>query len=103
MTSEEATLLLTAYSDEPAAPAKSITKSQLARKYHYLSPREPRPWPAEDLPGSREGDETDTWTFGDENAALHLIRNSLGPGNTDERKWRLSANLRKYRDDASAM
>ena len=103
MTSEEASLILSAHLADPTPSPKSVTKSHLPLLHPYAAAKGPRPWPAEDLPGTKEGDENDTWTFADKNAALHLIRNSLGPGNTDERKWRLSADLRKYRDDASAM
>jgi len=103
MSSEEASLLITAHLADPATRPKILTKAQLAQAHPFIPPQEPRLWPAEELPGTKDGDEKDTWTFGDENAALHLIRNSLGPGNTEERKWRLSGDSRRYRDDASAM
>jgi len=83
ITSEEATLLVASYLSHPKH--EDIPKTSLPATYPLIPPIEPRPYPAEELPGSPDRADG-AWVFeGDSNAATHLIRNSLAGA---DRQWR---------------
>lgn len=120
MTSEEATLLLASHLAHPTH--SDIHKSTLPQQF----PLAPYPgqsadaattpaqqaaltagtrlYPVEDLPGSAPRS-NGTWCFaGDDNAATHLIRNSLGGGDKAKRRELLSLKgdvSRWFRDDVT--
>lgn len=74
MTSEEASLLVSAHLSHPDAP--DTPKPLLTLIHPYAPPTHPRPYPAETLPGE-EGRDEGSWVFEDVNAATHLMRNGL--------------------------
>jgi len=100
ITSEEATLLLASYMKHPVHP--DIPKSYLPESFSLLAPALPRLYPTQDLPGTGERKEG-TWVYeGDQNAATHLIRNSLAGGDRKLRGELLSLRgdvTRWLRDD----
>ncbi|WVW84270.1 hypothetical protein I302_106300 [Kwoniella bestiolae CBS 10118] len=104
LTSEEAVLLTAAYRDEPSQG--DVAKTDLAKKYPMMSPSEPRPFPAQDLPGMSTRTEG-TWSFdGDADAGTHLIRNVLGGADREWRRQVLSMRelaARQMRDDLTAV
>lgn len=102
MTSEEATLLIAAQT----ATSGEVNKSALPQRFSFNEPSQDRPYPAEDLPGTTPLNSQGTWTFKDDNSALHLIRNCLGPGDGFERRHLLSMRtpyVRAFRDDITAV
>ncbi|EIW73223.1 hypothetical protein TREMEDRAFT_24534 [Tremella mesenterica DSM 1558] len=102
MTSEEATLLMASYLSHPTHP--DIPKTDLPTQFSIQPSTEERPYPAEDLPGTGE-QAKGAWVFeGDENAATHLIRNSLGGADRKLRGELLSMHgkiTRWMRDDVT--
>lgn len=100
MTSEEATLLLASYLSHPTHT--DIPKSTLPANFHLMPPMTERLYPAEDLPGSKPR-ASGAWAYeGDQNAATHLIRNSLGGADRNKRGELLSITgkvTRYLRDD----
>lgn len=86
ITSEESTLLLASYLAHPSHTP--LPKSALPKRFP-LAPPPPgaeRPYPAQDLPAPTGEAASDTWVYeGDENAATHLIRNSLAGGDVKTR------------------
>lgn len=65
-----------------------------------------RPYPADAMPGS-EGRCKGSWVFKDQNAATHLVRNSIGDGDEKLRRQMMSAvgdaGVREARDDVTAV
>ena len=102
ITSEEATLLVAGYLAEPKR--SDIRKAQLPAAFPLVKPSEPRPYPSQELPGS-SGRSKGGWTFaGDDNAATHLIRNSLAGDDRGARAELLSLTgkmTRSWRDDCT--
>ena len=85
-------------------PSTSIPKTSLPEQYRLAPPIEPRPYPADPLPASTEEKKKGSWTYGDKNAATHLIRNSLAGGDVEKRIELLSLHgdvARWLRDDIS--
>lgn len=85
-------------------PSTSIPKTSLPEQYHLAPPIEPRPYPADPLPATTEEKKKGSWTYGDKNAATHLIRNSLAGGDVEKRTELLSLHgdvARWLRDDIS--
>ena len=82
--------------------SSDIAKTSLPSQFPLEAPREPRPYPAEDLPGTGSRAHG-SWVFeGDGNAATHLIRNSLAGGDRKLRGELLSMHggmTRWMRDD----
>ncbi len=103
MSSEEATLLVALYLAHPKHP--DISKNALPSQFPLI-PQENRPYPAQDLPGSKTRS-TGGWVFeGDGNAATHLIRNSLHGDDRKSRNQLLSIQgkvSRDLRDDITVM
>ncbi|GFZ44558.1 hypothetical protein JCM24511_02282 [Saitozyma sp. JCM 24511] len=105
VTSEEATLLMAAYLEHKNHPP--IAKTDLPSKLALTEPPTERPWPSEPLPGT-VGRDIGKWVFAnDENAATHMIRNSL-PGHGDAEVHRIALSLREntarqFRDDMTAV
>jgi len=100
ITSEEATLLVASYLKHPTHP--DIPKAYLPQQFPLKPPPAERPYPAQDLPGTKSRADG-TWAFeGDKNAATHLIRNSIAGGDRKERGELLSMTgkmTRWLRDD----
>ena len=100
ITSEEATLLIASHLSHKAHP--DIPKSQLPTIFPLAPPPEHRMYPAEELPGS-SNESKGAWVFeGDDNAATHLIRNSLAGADRKTRGELLSLTgnvTRRLRDD----
>lgn len=97
--------MLSAHLNHPHAP--DIPKAILPALHPYLSPSEPRPFPAETLPGKEERAAGD-WVFEDTNAATHLIRNSLGGKGWDRDVRRKVLSMREggtrsVRDDTTVV
>ena len=92
--------------------AAHIPKAELPLKEAFKSLMEsdnasaPRPYPASDLPGSAARS-NGNWTFKDDNAATHLVRNSIGDGDEKVRRQLMSAvgdaGVRDARDDVTAV
>ena len=104
LSSEEATLLLSAHLSHPHNP--DIAKTILPQQFPYVPPVGKRPYPIEDLPGTVPENSAGSWVFEDDNAATHLIRNCLGRGD----RWAMGKMismtdglLRAMRDDITAM
>ncbi|RSH89527.1 hypothetical protein EHS25_002077 [Saitozyma podzolica] len=102
ITSEEATLLVASYLSHPNHP--DIPKVAIPNIFPLQPPlpESQRPYPVQDLPGT--GDRAaGSWVYeGDENAATHLIRNSLAGGDRKLRGELLSMHggvTRWMRDD----
>ncbi|KAK8844684.1 hypothetical protein IAR55_006533 [Kwoniella newhampshirensis] len=99
ITSEEATLLLASYMAHPTH--NEIAKTSLPNIFPLVPPlpASERLYPAQDLPQPPN----ETWVYeGDENAATHLIRNSLAGGDKKARGELLSMHgevTRWMRDD----
>ncbi|ORY23538.1 phosphatase 2C-like domain-containing protein [Naematelia encephala] len=100
ITSEEATLLLASYLSHPTHP--DIPKTTLPTLFPLHPPAASRLYPAEDMPGSSTRS-SGGWVYsGDENAATHLIRNSLAGSDRQKMTELLSVNgkvARWLRDD----
>jgi pyruvate dehydrogenase phosphatase len=85
-------------------PSTSIPKTSLPERYHLAPAVEPRPYPADPLPATTDAKKLGSWTYGDKNAATHLIRNSLAGGDVEKRTELLSLHgeiSRWLRDDIS--
>ncbi|OCF43111.1 hypothetical protein I317_03080 [Kwoniella heveanensis CBS 569] len=99
LTSEEATLLLASYLAHPKHA--DIAKTTLPTLYPLAEPTSERPYPAQDLPQPKG----ESWAFeGDNNAATHLIRNSLAGADRKSRAELLSLSgkvSRWMRDDVT--
>ncbi|KAK4688528.1 pyruvate dehydrogenase phosphatase, partial [Tremellales sp. Uapishka_1] len=103
LSSEEATLLAAAYLEHPSHA--DIPKALLPQQFPLAAVSEPRPYPAQEMPGqgsrSRGG-----WVFeGDKTIATHLIRNMFGD-DRELRKRVFSAsggNARNMRDDVTVV
>lgn len=83
-----------------------IPKATLPALFPFVPPKDPRPYPAEPLPGSDEGDMAQgNWVFEDGNAATHLIRNGLSIGDREllREMMCLRNGTRWLRDDITAM
>lgn len=107
VTSEEATLLMATYLEHEDHPPITIAKTDLPSRISLSDPPTERPWPAEPLPGT-SGRDIGQWVFAnDENAATHMIRNSLpGHGNPEVHRMALSlrdSTARQFRDDMTAV
>lgn len=103
ISSEEAALLVAAYIDDDSN--RTVSKVDLPRKHQFVKSHH-RPWPVEDLPGSKGDKSTGVWSFQDDNLALHLTRNALGRGSAWERQRLLSMKdngHRLFRDDMTTM
>ena len=105
ISSEEAALLVSSHLAHTHHP--DIPKALLPSLHPTHPPTEPRRFPAEDLPGTGERTEG-SWVFEDDNAATHLIRNSLGrrPWDRETRQKVLSmrdGGVRVMRDDTTAV
>jgi len=104
MTSEEGALLLCAHMKNPKHA--DILNTDLPQQIPFLSLAQPRAYPAEPLPGSKERSEG-SWVFEDDNAATHLMRNTLGGAgwNREVRRQVLSMRgqgTRVMRDDITS-
>ena len=103
ITSEEATLLVASYLKHRTHP--DIPKTILPTAFPLMptSPQE-RLYPIQDLPGTASRS-NGAWVFeGDENAATHLIRNSLAGADRQYRAELLSMHgkvVRRVRDDVT--
>lgn len=100
LTSEEATLLVASYMRD--RKRADIPKIYLPQMFPLVpTPDSERPYPVEDLPGQgsrRQG----SWAYdGDDNAATHLIRNSLGGGDRQSTAQLLSLHgpISRYKRD----
>ncbi len=104
ITSEESTLLVASHLSHRAH--SDIPKTELPKQYPLLPPVKDRPYPAEDLPGTAKRS-NGAWVFeGDENAATHLIKNSLAGADRPYRNQLLSMHgevTRNVRDDITVM
>ena len=99
ISSEEATLLVASYLAHRTHP--DIPKAQLAKLFPLAPSTEPRPYPAEDLPGSPSR-WVQNWTYeGDTNAATHLIRNAIAGADKKYRSEMLSLHgkVSRYKRD----
>lgn len=104
MSSEEASLLMSAQLNNPHSG--DVTKTLLPTLHKHAPLAEKRPLPAEPAPGSVPENNQGSWSFGDDNAAIHLIRDCLGPADGFERQRLLSMKdngVRGFRDDITAM
>lgn len=115
MSSEEATLLISAHVAHPHHP--DVSKTTLPSLFPQAPPTADHPWPVQPLPGSTPEQQKEyvfkstsaenrgSWAFEDTNAATHLIRNSLGGNDRDLRTKILSCkgdHSRQMRDDITA-
>lgn len=108
MTPEEACLLTAAHHGPTSVSAgDTISKPALTASVPFEPPQEPRPWPLADLPCTTPENSAGVWLFKDQdNAATHLVRNSLARGDEQLTHLSLSARgglTRRMRDDTSAM
>ncbi|WVQ81289.1 hypothetical protein IAT38_003412 [Cryptococcus sp. DSM 104549] len=100
MTSEEASLLLASHLAAQHSP--DVPKDLLPSIFPHTPslPEDQHPFPKEELAT------TGSWVFEDDNAATHLVRNSLGGGDRVLRKQFLSMRspgVRAIRDDITAL
>lgn len=118
ITSEEAVILVAELLDRQEnksnAEAKdgthAIHKSLLPFQAKFTnlmaSGNADRPHPANPMPAS-DGRGSGAWVFKDENAATHLVRNSIGDGNEKTRAQMMSAvgdgGVRGARDDVTVV
>lgn len=104
---EEVALLTSArIDDRRASPDTTVPRSLLPNLYPQTAPHLPRPYPAEDLPGTTPRTADGKWDFKDENLATHLIRNGLGRGDEWERRHVMSIKgpaSRSFKDDTSVV
>lgn len=105
MTANEAVLLVAAHMDQPVRD--DVRKARLAEEYRLVDlPDVGQPYQGEPLPNLAVQQAEGVWSFRDENAALHLLRNSLGHGDEWVRRRLLSLRgdaARQYRDDTTVM
>jgi pyruvate dehydrogenase phosphatase len=105
MTVNEAVQLTAAHMEDPIRDDTS--KASLAERYKLVDlPETVEPYQGEPLPGTMATQYQGSWSFHDENAALHLLRNSLGHGDEWARHRLLSLcgdAARQYRDDRTVM
>ena len=102
LTSEEATLLVASHISHRTH--SDIAKTDLPKKFRLLPQPKDRLYPAEDLPGTGQRS-NGSWVFeGDDNAATHLIRNSIAGADRVRRGELLSLTgkiTRRVRDDVT--
>ena len=102
LTSEEATLLVASHISHRTH--SDISKTDLPKLFRLLPQPKDRLYPAEDLPGSGSRS-SGSWVFeDDDNAATHLIRNSIAGADRVRRGELLSLTgkiTRRVRDDVT--
>ncbi|WWC85446.1 uncharacterized protein L201_000309 [Kwoniella dendrophila CBS 6074] len=99
LTSEESVLLTASYLSHPQH--NDIPKIELPKLYPLQEPLSERPYPVQELPQPKD----ESWAYeNDQNAATHLIRNSLAGANRKNRAELLSMTgkvSRWMRDDVT--
>jgi len=96
-------MLKAAHVDRPLRD--DVAKTELADQYK-LDPAAEKTYQGEPLPDTTTRELEGVWSFRDENAALHLLRNALGHGDEWVRRRLLSLRgsmVRSYRNDTTVM
>ena len=90
LSSEEVALLIAAKRSQ-AGLDQVVSKSELAQQI-TLETLEPRPYPAQPLPGTTEANSKGTWTLTDDNLATMVLRNAMGKGDEELGRRLMSMN-----------
>ena len=90
LSSEEVALLIAAKRSQ-AGLDQVVSKSELAQQI-TLETLEPRPYPAQALPGTTEANSKGTWTLTDDNLATMVLRNAMGKGDEELGRRLMSMN-----------
>lgn len=101
LSAEEATRLIAAHLEKPRS--KDVAKKDLVKDVPMI-PSGDRAAYTVGLPGAFSDDLTGHWTFDDDNAATHLVRNCTGRGDPWSRRRLVSMKdglVRWMRDDVT--